>query len=139
MLKFLTLTLLGAVGLTSVAAGETHMTQTHIANMNRNAIIASGGRCRSVEPSMEEQNKIDNEVDDAIQKLVKDQGEVAMEAVVFAKKVVNVHYHVISKTDGTGDVSEADIKEQHQVLKTGFSGMGFKFVKVNVTRTTNNV
>ena len=63
---------------------------------------------------------------------------------------VPVHFHVVSKLDGTGDIPEARLDSQIVAMNEHFSGqdtpdyrgaaadMSFRFVKASVTRTQND-
>lgn len=145
MMKFLTLTLLSALELTSAA--ETHMTASHIKNMNRDKVIASGGRCHTKDQTEAEMEASNVFVEDKYAKLLADtmsdkDGALSIEdaeAKLFNGRAnVDVYYHVLSKTDGTGETSDEDIKLQHNVLRKAFRRMGFIFRKKGITRTTND-
>jgi hypothetical protein len=63
---------------------------------------------------------------------------------------IPVHFHVVSRTDGTGDISEARLDNQIAAMNEHFAGldtpayrtaaanMSFRFVKASVTRTQND-
>lgn len=149
MLKLLTVGLLSLLEISgALEIDTTGMTASHIANMNRERVSAAGGRCVTKQPSEEEIAAFDIEVDKRYAKLTagmtsaeveaaeKDDGVMGIEAR--GKKVIDVHYHVVSKNDGTGDVSDSDVMEQHRVLKRAFNKNGFKCVKRQITRTKND-
>jgi len=57
---------------------------------------------------------------------------------------VNVWFHVITNTSGAGNVSDADLADQLQVLNDAYSGLTggantkFRFAHAGTTRTVNN-
>ena len=52
--------------------------------------------------------------------------------------VVPVYFHVITNTSGAGNVSDAAIANQINVLNAAYSGKGFSFSLAATTRTANN-
>ncbi|MEM8601343.1 MAG: PKD domain-containing protein [Bacteroidota bacterium] len=52
--------------------------------------------------------------------------------------VIPTVVHIITSTSGQGDVSQATIDAQMDVLNDGFEGTGFSFTLQDVTRTANN-
>jgi hypothetical protein len=56
----------------------------------------------------------------------------------FVDRTIPVYFHVITASNGAGDVSDAVISRQMQVLNTGFSQTGLSFRLVTVTRTRND-
>jgi len=60
------------------------------------------------------------------------------EAELVTGGVIDVYFHVISNTRGEGDVSDATISEQMDVLNAAFGGTGWSFRLVETTRTANN-
>ena len=50
---------------------------------------------------------------------------------------INVYFHVISNSSGTGNVSDAMINSQMNVLNAAFASTGWAFNRVATTRTTN--
>ena len=59
-------------------------------------------------------------------------------AATAASKTVPVWFHVVTRTDNTGNVSDARIAEQLRVLNAAYVGRGFQFALAGVTRTRNN-
>jgi hypothetical protein len=63
---------------------------------------------------------------------------------VNATKTVNVYFHVITSTSGAGNVTDARIADQIDVLNDAYAGLTggvnteFQFVLAGVTRTANN-
>ena len=57
---------------------------------------------------------------------------------VAASKTVPVWFHVVTRTDNTGNVTDARIQQQMQVLNAAYAGRGFQFTLAGVTRTKNN-
>jgi hypothetical protein len=51
---------------------------------------------------------------------------------------INVYFHVIHETDGTGNLSTGDVSAQMSVLNDAFAGTGWGFNLVATTRTANN-
>jgi hypothetical protein len=136
MLKFLALSVLSTLSLTGAIE---HKTASHIANENRQAVQSAGRRCGAPQLSTTEINKIDAEVNEKIERLTESKGADYVEQAVFNNwKLVHVHYHVLAKADGTGDVPGDVIKQQHRVLRQGFARMGFRFKFESVTRSYND-
>ncbi|MEO1727081.1 MAG: PKD domain-containing protein [Bacteroidota bacterium] len=52
--------------------------------------------------------------------------------------VIPTVVHIITNTSGQGDVSQATVDAQMDVLNQGFAGTGFSFTLQDVTRTANN-
>ena len=83
---------------------------------------------------------------------VSDQEMIAVEKEVKAQKsnkssgttrsavssVINVYFHVITKSTGEGAVSDATIGRQMRSLNSGYAGTGFSFVLAGVDRTAND-
>lgn len=147
MIKLLTLAVLSFVDLSGATTPS--MTTSHIAALNREK-VKSGGRCVTKHPTEQEAADLEIEEEKKYTKIIagmsaaqvrdfeRDGGFVTAQGIV-GKRVVDVHYHVISMEDGTGDVSTDDIKEQHRVLRRTFGKHGFKFVNKGITRTVNDV
>jgi hypothetical protein len=51
---------------------------------------------------------------------------------------INVYVHVITNTSGAGNVSDAQIIEQINILQAAYAGGGWSFNHVGTTRTANN-
>src|SRR5262245_33861777 len=61
-----------------------------------------------------------------------------MDASTIPTVAIPVHYHVIHD-NGVGDVSEADLKQQIDVLNGCYSPHGITFTLSSISRTDNNV
>jgi hypothetical protein len=55
----------------------------------------------------------------------------------FAGGQIKVAFHVISNTNGTGNIPQSQIDAQIQTLNTEYASMGFSFVLSSVDRTSN--
>lgn len=55
-----------------------------------------------------------------------------------ASPVIPVYFHVIRATDGSGDLTDAAIGAQLNVLNAAFAGSGFSFTLAATTRTSND-
>ena len=53
-------------------------------------------------------------------------------------KNVPVWFHVVTRTDNTGNVTASRIQQQMQVLNAAYAGRGFTFTLAGTTRTKNN-
>ena len=51
---------------------------------------------------------------------------------------INVYVHVISNSAGAGNVSDAQINEQLNILQAAYAGGGWSFNRIATTRTVNN-
>ena len=88
-----------------------------------------GERCGSLTPSIEQTEQIQREVNAWVQA-----GNLSL-----AKGVVTipVAFHVVAEDDGYGDVSDAAIDDQMQVLVDAYNGLNFSFTLASVDRTYN--
>jgi hypothetical protein len=60
------------------------------------------------------------------------------EARAAADKVVRVAWHIITRDGILGNVTDAQIAAQMQVLNDAFAGKGFQFTTVSIDRTVNS-
>ncbi|HSM38665.1 MAG TPA: zinc metalloprotease [Candidatus Limnocylindrales bacterium] len=52
--------------------------------------------------------------------------------------VIDVYFHVIHKSDGTGDLTQGEINGQMNVLNSAYAGTGWSFNLVDTDHTPNN-
>jgi hypothetical protein len=64
--------------------------------------------------------------------------EIASAVSAQATKTINVYFHVIRSSSGAGDVSDARIAAQIQVLNEAYNEHGYAFVLAGVDRTNNS-
>ena len=67
---------------------------------------------------------------------MKGQADLAAPAAAVTATTVSVYFHVIT-SGSTGNVSDAQINQQLNVLSSAFAGSGFGFTLAGVTRTNN--
>ena len=113
-----------------VLAFEGHeLVQQDIHFLDGKGNLVRGKRCAHVDPTPEEQAKIQAEID---QRLL----DPAFMLNAKAGNVVNVAWHVV--TDGNqGNVSDQMIANQMQVLNNAYAGTGFSFQTVSIERVSN--
>jgi hypothetical protein len=58
--------------------------------------------------------------------------------VEFQDRVVPVYFHVITSSDGRGDVNDTIVHDQMNVLNKGFEKTGLQFELVELDRTSND-
>lgn len=59
-------------------------------------------------------------------------------AMAFTPTVIPTYFHILHKTDGTGNISDQMVKAQIDVLNAAYVSTGFQFNLVETTRTPNN-
>jgi hypothetical protein len=104
------------VALNTVATGQEHVSI----------------RCATREPAEDERNAVDA----ALARFMQFRQEIGDAA--FAPAVVNVYVHVIHSSTGAGQVTDADIASQINVLNDAYAGSGFSFSLASTDRTTND-
>jgi hypothetical protein len=99
---------------------------------NRKAFIDSGMRCGARNIPQEEMMEIENALS---------LNAVDNAAAVATPIIYDVYFHVINKGSGiaNGDVSDAQIAEQFNVIKNAFASSNVVFNFMFTDRTTNNV
>jgi hypothetical protein len=88
--------------------------------------------CAVVEPTDQEKAEIEQEVHDHLEAL-----KIARTSAVTGG-TINVYFHVITSTSGAGDVSDAQIDAQIDVLNAAYNEYGWSFTLADTTRTANN-
>ena len=58
---------------------------------------------------------------------------------VTTRTVIPVAFHIIKKTDGTGEISDQQIYDQIEILRYAFANSNFSFIVYSIDRTTNNL
>jgi hypothetical protein len=97
--------------------------------------------CATHQPSEIEADAIERHTE-MLQSLMQRDGR--FDAVANATVTVNVYFHVITNTSGSGNVTDAQIADQIQVLNDSYSGLTggantkFRFQLAATTRTANN-
>jgi len=99
--------------------------------VSQRAFVESGRRCGTVQHDRETVRAIDTEVEAFL-------GGRGVEASVTGG-VINVYFHVINKGSGiaNGDVPDAQIFDQIDVLNDAYAAYGWSFNLVSIDRTTN--
>lgn len=91
--------------------------------------LVRGKRCAHVDPSVDEQAKLQAEID----RLMLDP---AFSLNAKAGNVINISWHIV--TDGSnGNVTDARIAQQLQVLNNAYAGTGFSFQTASIERVSN--
>ena len=88
--------------------------------------------CATIEPTLAEKEAIELEVESHLARL-KDERTSSVTG-----GVINVYFHVITSTSGAGNVSDAQIQAQMNVLDDAYASYGWSFNLVETTRTANN-
>ena len=98
---------------------------------SQKAFIDAGNRCAS--PHVDEERAAE------IDKFIADSSARQSRAASAARGgSINVYVHVIGTTAGAGNVSDAQINEQINVLQAAYAGGGWLFNRVLTTRTVND-
>lgn len=94
-------------------------------------------RCMTVEPSLEKRGMIDASLREFVSKRAR-QGQTTQRTAGSVE--IPVWVHVINKGSGiqNGDVPQAQIDDQIDVLNAAYTGSAFYFTLAGVTRTTNS-
>jgi hypothetical protein len=69
---------------------------------------------------------------------VKGESELEAPSAALVAATVNVYVHVITASDGTGNVSDEAIASQISVLNSAYGGTPFQFTLAGVDRTAND-
>jgi hypothetical protein len=92
--------------------------------------IVRGKRCAHVDPTADEQARIETDLNRTLA-----DPDFVMKAL--GDNVVNVSWHIV--TNGTtGNVTDAQIASQLQVLNSAYAGTGFSFQTVAIERVSNS-
>jgi pregnancy-associated plasma protein-A len=128
--------LAAAMGLPAFAAAQEASAERAfvfggVSYVNQRAFVESGRRCGTVQPDAEAMREIDAEVD----AFIRARG-VGAEAT---GGTINVYFHVINNGSGSanGNISDAQIADQIEVLNDAYAAEGWSFNLVGVDRTTN--
>jgi Pregnancy-associated plasma protein-A len=105
---------------------------------SQKAFIDAGGRCASPHVDEERASEIDKYIIAHRRATLKSSTVDAIDPSAARGAAINVYVHVISNTAGAGNVSDAQINEQLNVLQSAFATGGFSFNRVAITRTVNN-
>lgn len=90
--------------------------------------IVRGRRCATPELASDLQARVDAQVDAWLK------GGGFTEAAI----AIPVAFHVVHRTNGVGNITNAQIADQIDVLNAAFAGTGFSFFLSSTTRTANN-
>jgi hypothetical protein len=112
---------------------------------SQRAFVDSGARCSTRNLSDDEMRAIDEKIAPFLQARLKGQRAVQIDASgsgavvpMATTGVINVYFHVITNSSGAGNVTDAQINSQMNVLNSAFAGTGWTFNLVTTTRTANN-
>lgn len=90
--------------------------------------IVRGRRCAAPELAADRQSQVNSEVKEWL----------SNGGFTEADILVPVSFHVVHRTNGTGNVTNTQIANQISVLNSAFAGTGFSFILTSTTRTANN-
>jgi hypothetical protein len=135
-MKRFTLWLFTAAAVASLATAQTTednrpYTFNGVTWANRTEFLENA-RCSVRRFSDEETSIIDGALAEAIAR------RISAGKPMVSGGVIDVYFHVITNTSGDGDVSNAMINEQINVLNVGFAPTGWSFRLVSTDRTANN-
>jgi len=122
---------------------------------SQQAFIDSGARCATRPPAAAEAARIEREVGPKLRELRAARGLGTGKGKppwagggggggggggtgTTTGGVIDVYFHVITATDGTGNLSDAAIAGQLAVLNAAYASTGWSFSLVGTTRTPNN-
>lgn len=91
--------------------------------------LVRGKRCAHVDPSVDEQAKLQAEID----RLMLDP---AFSLNAKAGNVINISWHIVTY-NGQGNVTDTQIANQLQVLNNAYAGTGFSFATASIERVSN--
>ena len=105
------------------------LVQQDIHFMDGKGNMVRGKRCAHVDPTAEEQARDQAEIDKRLL-------DPAFMINAKAANVINVSWH-IATYNGQGDVSDARIAQQIQVMNNAFASSGFSFNTISIERVNN--
>jgi hypothetical protein len=121
---------------------------------SKQAFIDSGARCAFIPPTAAEAARIERDIGPALRALQVSRGLISGKGkppwaggpggggggggTVVTGGNINVYFHVITATDGSGDVTDTTITKQIDVLNAAYAPTGWSFTLVKTTRTANN-
>ncbi len=101
--------------------------------ISHEAFVASGGRCGTKHPSVEQADVIEESFMNALLYTPRFGSESISSPVS-----ITVNFHVIRSSTGAGDVSDSRLNSQISTLNSAYSGRGFTFVRGTTDRTNNS-
>jgi hypothetical protein len=103
--------------------------QQDIHFMDGKGSLVRGKRCNVQDPSIEEQARVQAEIDKRLL-------DPSFMINAKAGNVVNIAWH-ITTYGGQGNVTDAQIASQLQVLNNAYAGTGFSFATASIDRVSN--
>ena len=103
--------------------------QQDIHFMDGKGSLVRGKRCNVQDPSIEEQARVQAEIDKRLL-------DPSFMINAKAGNVVNIAWH-ITTYNGQGNVTDAQIASQLQVLNNAYAGTGFSFATASIDRVSN--
>ncbi len=103
--------------------------QQDIHFMDGKGNLVRGKRCNVQDPSIEEQARVQAEID---KRLLDPSFLIAAKAA----NVVNISWHIVTY-NGQGNVTDAQIASQLQVLNNAYASTGFSFATASIERVEN--
>jgi len=150
---------LGAFGAVSTAApgGESGQHRPFVIGGHswdsQHAFVESGARCATLPPTAAEAARIERRIAPRLQAIQAARGLTTGKGkppwaggpgggsggdTTVTGGTIDVYFHVITATDGTGNVTDAEIAAQMDVLNAAYARTGWGFQLAGVTRTANN-
>jgi hypothetical protein len=117
------------LAMTPIAGFAVDASEYHVTYMGPDGQSISGARCGTADPTLEQQGRVAEQVSNWIASRGMERG---------GPTTIPVAFHVIRYDDGSGDVSDAQINSQIQVLNQSFVGTNFSFSLASIDRTDNN-
>ncbi|MEM8559571.1 MAG: PKD domain-containing protein [Bacteroidota bacterium] len=91
-------------------------------------LVQTGRQCATAHPSTIDQARVSSYVERFAPRTFE-----RMQTVT-----IPVAFHVVTRTDGTGDVPNSQLEDQIDVMNDAFAPVGFQFTLASIDRTANN-
>lgn len=104
---------------------------------NEDGSVRGGLRCGVKDPSQAERDAVEH----GLRQFRKETNFGALAATAVGPITIPVWFHIVTKSKNgvvTGNVTNAQIADQMQVLNDAYAGRGFSFTLGGTTRTSNN-
>jgi hypothetical protein len=125
--------LLLVLTLAAFSVADFHAVQSatrHVTYQGANGEFVSGPRCGTATPTVEEQMRVQLEINRWLQ-------QYGGQEPVAAITTIPVAVHVVRYNDGSADVSDSQIQDQIAVLNGAYNNTNFRFSLASIDRTNN--
>jgi len=116
--------------LVTTAAVSAGANQLDVTYEGENGRSVEGVRCGTYSPALEEQMRVQRDLELWIEQFAPD--------AAAANVSIPVAFHVIRYNNGSGDVNDSRINQQMNVLNQAYAGTGFSFTLASTDRTNNS-